>query len=312
MVYLWTTIARPFVLVSRHFRTFIFWNHLISIITALCFICSSNADGASASSEVAKTSHAWLLCDEDCLAEYMQSESRIANIKIPMTVERKHSSSCCSWRVRRRGLGSMTQTYTIGNSKPRRFCAFSSTSSLKIRWNYLDRVADADEFTCGRGCLLQANSRRCLNPRVVGQRLQQMSFDGSRNAACLPFWCLLHAGSMSPSAAGRDGQKGPTLRRTGTAGPTWARAVHHGRTEYRSGRSWRRYNPRFSSLFEMKRGHRGCWPAPQRMVAKKTELSALKVSSIFSPLQWRKANTRNKKPIQRPGLTLVAKHSIKR
>lgn len=51
-----------------------------------------------------------------------------------------------------------------------------------------------------------------------------------------------------------------------------------------------------------------CLPLANRG-EKTSEPSALKDSSIFSPLQRRKANTRNKTPIQHPALTLLAKHT---
>lgn len=118
------------------------------------------------------------------------------NIKIPMTVEREYSSSPCSWRVQRRGLGTMTQTSRVRKLKPpKRLSAPSQTIFLhfiseKIRRNHLERVASADEFTCEQACLLRHNFPRCLNPRVVGKPLGQISFDGSRNTAFLLFLCV--------------------------------------------------------------------------------------------------------------------------
>lgn len=160
----------------------------------MCFRSLPNhADGAFSSNQGAKMYQVVLLCKENSLPEKVQSESWIVNIKIPMTVERKYSSFCCSWRVQRRGLGTMTQTSTIRNLNPDNSLhhrkAFSSTSSLKIRWNYLERVASADEFTCKQGCLLQHNFPCCVNPYVVGKVLGQISFGRSRNTAFLNF-CL--------------------------------------------------------------------------------------------------------------------------
>lgn len=158
----------------------------------VCFRSLPNhADGAFSSNQGTKMDQVVLLCKENSLAEKVQSESWIVNIKIPMTVERKYSSFCCSWRVQRRGLGTMTQTSTVRNLNPDNslhHCkAFSFTSSLKIRWNYLERVASADEFTCKQGCLLQHNFPCCLNPYAVGKLLGQISFGRSRNTAFLNF-----------------------------------------------------------------------------------------------------------------------------
>lgn len=209
----------------------------------------------------------WLLCKEKSLAEKVQWESWIVKIKIPMTVERKYSGSSCSWRVQRRGLGTMTQTYTVRNlnldNSLHHRKAFSSTSSLKIRWNYLERAASADEFTWKRACLLQHNFPRCLNPCVVGKLLRQIAFDRSRNSAFLLYCAFL---PNRDSVCEREMERKKREKERANTERYWdywvgTQTVHHGWTEYRSGHSWQLYNLRFSSLFEMKRDHRGCKPA---------------------------------------------------
>lgn len=111
----------------------------------------------------------------------------IVNIKIPMTVERKCSSSYSWWRMQCRGLGTMTQTYTISNLKPDdslHHCkAFPSTSSLNIGQNYLEHIVSADEFTCKQACLLEHNFPSCPKPCVFGKVLAQICSDRSRNTA---------------------------------------------------------------------------------------------------------------------------------
>lgn len=118
----------------------------------------------------------------------------------------------------------MTQTYTVHNlnldDSLHHRKAFSSTSSLKIRQNYLERAASADEFTCKQACLLQHNFPRCLNPCVAGKLLGQISFDGSRNSAFLRFCVFLPNRDRAcvKERKKEERVRRPTLRGTETAG----------------------------------------------------------------------------------------------
>lgn len=194
-------------------------------MSPVCFRSLPNhADGAFSSNQGAKMYQVVLLCKEKSWTEKVKSKSWIVNIKIPMTVERKYPSSCCSWRVQCRGLGTMTQTSTVCKLNPdnslHHHKAFSSTSSLKIRRNYLESVASADEFTCKQACLLQHNFPCCLNPCVVGKLLGQISFDRSRNTAFLNF-CMSSKQTVCVhvcSCACAQRSRRPTVRGTESAG----------------------------------------------------------------------------------------------